>query len=77
MNSIPHVSFVEEPDREKGERAICSPVLAEYFDSVYVQVYLETYITPRFQEWLKSCVMTRCTPDCDAVRIAVMTKTLN
>jgi hypothetical protein len=72
-----HASFIESPDLEKGERPVFDATIGEHFDSVFIQVGYATYIKPQFQEWVKTSVMSRLTPDCDAIRVAVLSKTLN
>ena len=66
-----HQSFIEPAPRSEGELPIFSQVNGMRYDSVFIQVSVETYITKHFQEWLSNCILPRLTPKCDAVRIAI------
>lgn len=69
-----HASFIEAPDREKGERPIFDKTIGEHFDSVFVQVAYATYIKQQFRDWLEYSIVPRLTADCDAVRVAVIVR---
>ena len=72
-----HVGSFVEDVTEPGERPLFSSTVGEHFDSVFIQVTLENYLTPKFQEWLKSCIMTRVKPTCDAVRMVILPRIAN
>jgi hypothetical protein len=69
------MSFIEgareSEFRETGEMPIFYSAIGQSLDSVYIQVSVETYITPKFQEWLTCTVMPRITNKCDAIRLAI------
>lgn len=65
-----HMSFVEGA-RTDEEKPIFANVPGIALDSVFIQVSVETYITPQFQEWLMNVVLPRISHKCDAVRIAI------
>jgi len=69
-----HMSFIEgareSEFRETGELPLFTDNILSV-DSVYIQVSVETYITPKFQEWLTCTVMPRITNKCDAIRLAI------
>lgn len=65
-----HMSFVEGA-RMPGEKPILANIQGVRLDSVYIQVSVETYITPQFQEWITNSILPRISNQCDAIRIAI------
>ncbi len=73
MKAVCFVENITEP----GQELIGSMTTGKHYDAVFIQVSIEKYITKDFQDWLKTCVLTRINPTCDAVRIAITTDKFN
>ena len=77
MAMIRQVNFIENPaNRTEYDKPIGAMCAGQRFDSVFIEVSLETYITPPFQEWLTDSVFCRLTPGA-AVRMAVINPDVN
>ena len=63
-------SFIEKPQRQPGERPIFANVSGGHWNSVFIEVSQETYLTEKFSLWLRDQVFGRLRPGGD-VRIAI------
>lgn len=63
--------FTEGPHREPGEIPLFSITAGRRWDSVFIEVSTATYISERFNDWLRNCVLTRVLPG-GSVRIAIL-----
>lgn len=72
-----HISFIESDTLSNHEKPVGAVISGERWDSVFIEVTLDTYITKQFQDWLRESVLTKLTGSCDAVRIAIKTLRLN
>lgn len=71
------VNFIENPaNRTTHDKAVMVPTLGHKYDSVFIEVSLETYITKPFKQWLEEAVFCRLTPGA-AVRIAIISPESN
>lgn len=68
--------FVENRTIDKDARPLYARVSGGYWDSVLIEVSLETYITPKFTEWVKDEIFGRLRSG-GSVRIAILAPTNN
>lgn len=72
VKDLPKVAcFTEGPYRQPGELPVFSAIAGRRWDSVLIEVSTGTYISERFNDWLRNCVLTRILPG-GSVRIAIL-----
>lgn len=63
MNKFPRqANFTDQPSRASGSYAVGAHISGGYWDSVFVEVRLETYVDHKFTEWMRNEVLGRLRP---------------
>lgn len=66
------VNFIEDPThRTLVDKPVYANIPGHRWDSVFIEVCTETYLSEHFTKWLRECVMTRLNQGGN-IRIAIV-----